>query len=388
MNPGVLIARLFGVRIRAHWSVLVIAGLLTWGLGAGIIPVAVPGTPPAVAWLTAALGALLLIVSLTAHELAHSVVAHRRGIPAEEITLWVFGGVSHIRGDWRSAKTEMLVAVAGPAVTLLIAALCFGLSWVLAIAGAPDLVVLLAQWLAAVNALLLVFNLLPAFPLDGGRILRSALWARRHDRARATLAAARIGRVFAYLIVALGMADILLTADLGGLWLMVIGWFLGTAARTEERGEVLRNSLAGARVSEVMSVNPRTVPSWVTVDLFINHYAAGTGLTAFPTNGLDGRVDGLVTANGLRRVPPKQRSTRRASEVMLPVAQVPVARPEELITDLLSRVGRQSEGHALVFDGDRLVGVLSPSDIGRRLRFGVPQPPPLNVPSPGFPPAA
>lgn len=387
MNQGVVIARLAGVRIRAHWSVLVIAALLTWGLGSGIIPLAVPGTPPAVAWISAAIGAVLLIVSLTAHELAHSIVARRRGLPAEEITLWIFGGVSHIRGDWKSARTEFLVAAAGPAVTLLIAGLCFGLSWLLVVATAPDLVVLLAQWLAAVNALLLVFNLLPAFPLDGGRILRSALWARRRDRARATLTAARVGRVFAYLIVALGMVDILLTADFGGLWLMIIGWFLATTARSEERGEQVRNSLAGARVDEVMSLNPRTVPSWVTVDLFINHYAAGTGLTAFPTNGLDGRVDGLVTANALRRVPPAQRSTRRASEVMIPIAQVPVTRPDELITELLTRVGRQSEGHALVFDGDNLVGVISPSDIGRRLRFGVPQPPPLTVPSPGLPPA-
>lgn len=387
MNQGVLIARLAGVRIRAHWSVLVIAALLTWGLGSGIIPLAVPGTPPPLAWITAAVGAVLLIVSLTAHELAHSIVARRRGLPADEITLWIFGGVSHIQGDWKSPRTELLVAAAGPAVTLLIAGLCFSLSWLLVVAAAPDLVVLLAQWLAAVNALLLVFNLLPAFPLDGGRILRSALWARRHDRARATLTAARVGRVFAYLIVALGMADILLTADFGGLWLMIIGWFLATTARSEERGEQVRNSLAGARVAEVMSVNPRTVPSWVTVDLFINHYAAGTGLTAFPTNGLDGRVDGLVTANALRRVPPGQRSTRRATEVMIPIAQAPVTRPDELITELLTRVGRQSEGHALVFDGDKLVGVISPSDIGRRLRFGVPQPPPLSVPSPGLPPA-
>ncbi|HEX6538718.1 MAG TPA: site-2 protease family protein [Candidatus Dormibacteraeota bacterium] len=388
MNQGVLIARVAGVRIRAHWSVLVIAALLTWGLGSGIIPLAAPSTPPALAWVAAAIGAVLLIVSLTAHELAHSLVARRRGLPAEEITLWVFGGVSHIRGDWQSARTEMLVAVAGPAVTLLISGLCFGLSWVLAMVGAPVLVVLLVQWLAAVNALLLVFNLLPAFPLDGGRILRSAIWARSRDRARATLTAARVGRVFAYLIVALGMVDILLTADFGGLWLMIIGWFLATTAKSEERGEQVRNSLAGARVAEVMSLNPRTVPSWVTVELFINHYAAGTGLTAFPTNGLDGSVDGLVTANALRRVPPAQRSTRRASEVMIAIAQVPVTRPDELVTDLLSRVGRQSEGHALVFDGDRLVGVISPSDIGRRLRFGVPKPPPLNVPSPGLPPAA
>ena len=387
MNQGVLIARLAGVRIRAHWSVLLIAALLTWGLAIGIIPIALPGTPVPLAWGVAAAGALLLIASLTAHELAHSIVARHRGVEADDITLWVFGGVSHIKGDWQSARTELLVAAAGPLVTLLIAGLCFGLSFALAAIGAPDLLVLLIQWLAAVNALLLVFNLLPAFPLDGGRILRSALWATRHDRSRATITAARIGRVFGFLIVGVGVIDVLLTADIGGLWLMVIGWFLAGAARTEQRGEAVRATLAGARVAEVMSLSPVTVPSWVTVDLFLKHYAGG-GRTAYPTNGLDGHVDGLVTMNALRRVPPQQRATRRASEVMIPVSEVPVARPDDLVTDVLTRVGRQTEGHAFVFDGDRLVGLISPADIGRRIQFGVPQPPPAPSRAPGLPPVA
>lgn len=387
MNQGVLIARLAGVRIRAHWSVLVIAALLTWGLGAGVIPLTLPGTPALLAWLAAVAGALLLIASLTAHELAHSVVARRRGVQADDITLWVFGGVSHIRGDWQTATTELLVAAAGPLVTFVVAVGCFALSWVLSVAGAPDLLVLLAQWLSAINATLLVFNLIPAFPLDGGRILRSALWARRHDRSRATITAAAIGRAFGFLIVGLGMADILLTASFGGLWLMLIGWFLAGAARSEQRGEAVRASLAGARVSEVMSINPATVPSWITVDLFLRHYAA-TGRSAYPTNGVDGRVDGLVTLSALRRVPPPQRASRRLSEVLIPVAQVPAARPDELVTDVLTRVGRQTEGHAFVFDGDRLVGVISPADIGRRIQFGVPQPPPLPAPAPGLPPVA
>lgn len=385
---GLQIARLGGVRIRAHWSVLVIAGLLAWSLGAGIIPLVLPREPAVLTWVAAVAGAVLLIASLTAHELGHSLVARRRGVAAEDITLWVFGGVSHIRGDWQSARTELIVAALGPAVTLVIAALCFGLSWLLAGAGAPALLVLLVQWLAAVNTMLLVFNLIPAFPLDGGRILRSALWARLHDRGRATVSAARVGRAFAFVLIGLGFVEVVLTGDLGGLWLMIIGWFLDGAARAEQRGEAVRQSLEGVRVAEVMSVNPATVPSWITVELFIRQAAARPPFTAFPTNGISGIVDGLVTANSLRRVPRAQRATRRLSEVMIPVGDIPVARPDELISDLLSRVNRQSEGHALVFDGERMVGVLSPADIGRRLRFGSPQPPPVTVPAPGMPPAA
>lgn len=385
---GLQIARLGGVRIRAHWSVLVIAALLAWSLGAGIIPLVLPAESPVFTWLAAAAGAILLIASLTAHELGHSLIARRRGIAAEDITLWAFGGVSHIRGDWQSARTELVVAATGPAVTLVIAGLCFGASWLLAAAGAPALLVVLLQWLSAVNTMLLVFNLIPAFPLDGGRILRSALWARRHDRSRATVSAARIGRVFAYLLIALGFVDVVLTGDFGGLWVMLIGWFLDGAARTEQRGEAVRHSLEGVRVAEVMSVSPATVPSWITVELFIRQAVSRPHFTAFPTNDISGRVDGLVTVNRLRRVPASQRGGKRASEIMIPLAQLPVARPDELVTDLLNRVGRQSEGHALVLDGDRLVGVLGPADIGRRLRFGSPEPPPVTVPAPGLPPAA
>jgi Zn-dependent protease len=339
-------------------------------------------------WVVAVAGAALLIASLTAHELGHSLMARRRGVAADDITLWVFGGVSHIRGDWQNARTELAVAAVGPAVTLVIAVLCLGVSWLLEAAPAPALLVLLAQWLSAVNAMLLVFNLIPAFPLDGGRILRSILWTVRHDRARATLSAARVGRVFAYLLIALGFVEVILTGDFGGLWLVIIGWFLESAARGEQRGEAVRQSLQGVRVAEVMSVSPATVPSWITVELFARQAAARPHFTAFPTNSVNGTVDGLVTVNRLRRVPPPQRPSHRISEFMIPIDEVPSTRPDELITDLLSRVNPRSEGHALVFDAGRLVGVVSPSDIGRRLRFGSPQPPPVSVPAPGLPPAA
>ncbi|MFN2581354.1 MAG: site-2 protease family protein [Candidatus Dormibacteria bacterium] len=387
MNGSVPIARIAGIRIRAHWSVLLIAFVLTWGLAQGIIPATLPGTALGLRWVASAAAAILLIASLTAHELAHSIVARHRGIPIADITLWVFGGVSHIRGAWESPRTEMIVAISGPATTLVIGALCFGLAVAFDAMSAPALLVLLAQWLAVVNGTLLVFNLVPAFPLDGGRLLRGALWTWRRDRAWATRNAARAGRAFGFLLIALGFADFLLTGDFGGLWLLFIGWFLENAARAELRGDTARRLLAGVRVGEVMTQHPMSVPSWLTVQLLIEQYAMRNQYATFPTHGLDGKVDGLVTVNGMKRVPPTQRSFRRAADIMIPRAYVPVARPDELVTDLLARVDARSDGHALVFDGDQLVGMVSPSDIGRRLQFG-PQPPPVPRPAPWAPPTA
>ena len=165
---GIRIARIAGIQITADWSVLVIGALLAYGMAEGAVPISVPGTPAWLAWVVGVISATLLIASLTAHELAHALLARQRGVAVEGIKLWLFGGVAQMGGDWLTARTEMLVAAIGPAVTGALAALFIGASWLLVQAGAPPLVILVAEWLAAVNILLLVFNLIPAFPLDGG----------------------------------------------------------------------------------------------------------------------------------------------------------------------------------------------------------------------------
>jgi Zn-dependent protease len=369
MNGGVPIIRIAGIGIRAHWSVLVIGVLLAWGLAAGI-PLAAPGTPPLVAWLMGAGSALLLIASLTAHELAHSIMGRRRGLPIGDITLWLFGGASHIHGDWGTARNELLVAVVGPAVTLGLTVVFLGTTLLLHVIGAPTLATVVPQWLTAVNLLLLVFNLMPAFPLDGGRILRGALWAWRGDRAAATALAARGGRAFGFLLIIGGLVDFFLTGDFSGLWVVFIGWLLETAARGEQRGETVRHVLEGLTVGDVMSRDPVLVPSWVTVQLLIEQYAMRYQFTTFPTHNVHGDIDGLVTLQRMKRVPGNQRSTRHALDIAIPIADVPRAAPADPLPALLARMGPQSDGRALVFDGDQLVGVISPSDVARRLQLG------------------
>jgi Zn-dependent protease/CBS domain-containing protein len=386
---GIPLLSIAGIRVRAHWSVLVVAGLLAWGLAEAVIPAAAPDASFVLRWSLAIAAAAVMIISLTAHELAHSVVARRQGATVDGITLWLFGGVSQIHDDWPSAGTELRVAAAGPAVTVLTAALFLGVAYGLSALGAPPVITVVAKWLFAVNVLLLIFNLLPAFPLDGGRILRAILWKIRNDRAAATRAAARGGRVFAYLIMAAGLADFFLTGDFGGAWIVFIGWFLDASARREQQGESIRALLQDVHVGDAMSRDPVRVPSWITVDLLLDHYVVRSNLTSFVTHGVDGHLDGLITLQAIRRVPRNQLSRKRAADIAVPIDAVPTAAPGELLTDLLSRMTPRTEGRALVFDQGQLVGVVAPADVARVLatirppRGMRPLPPP-----PPLPPAA
>jgi CBS domain-containing protein len=272
--------------------------------------------------------------------------------------------------DWMTGRTEMLVAAIGPAITLVLAGFFVGSSWLLVQVGAPQLVVVVAVWLAAVNVLLLVFNLIPAFPLDGGRILRGFLWTRTNNRMAATVAAARLGRFFAVVLIGVGVLDFFFVNPVNGLWLMLIGWFLDTAARGEAHGEQARHALEGVLVGDVMSKNPVIVPSWITVELLVDQYVMGHEFTSFPTHSIDGRIDGLVTMRGIKQIPAQQRSKRRAIDIAIPADRVPTARQDERITDLLKRMGTASDGRAMVYDGGTLVGIVSPSDIARLFQTG------------------
>jgi Zn-dependent protease len=370
MNKGIVLGRIFGIKVTADWSVLVIAGLLAWGLAGGAIPAEAHGTPAWLSWVVGLGVALLLLASLTAHELGHALVARRRGIAVDGIRLWLFGGVAQMSSDWATARTEMLVAAVGPAITLVVAAITVGATWLFYALGAPTLVVLVPEWVAALNILVLVFNLIPAFPLDGGRILRSLIWMRTKNRMSATVAASRAGRGFAFLLVGIGVLDAFFYDPVGGLWLMLIGWFLDSAARTEAHGELTRHALEGVLVGDVMSKDPVVVPSWITVELLVDQYVMGHNFTSFPTHGIDGRIDGLVTLRGIKQLPAGQRGNRRAIDIAIPAANVPVARRDEQLTDLLKRMGTASDGRAMVFDSDQLVGIVSPSDIARLLQSG------------------
>ena len=368
MNASVRVGRIAGIEVGLHWSLAIVFVLIVWTLAGQILPSVVPGQQQSAYWLVSAPAVVLFYLSLLSHEMGHALVARRLGVKVEGITLWLFGGVARLRGDAATPGIEVKIAIAGPLVSLALAILFGAATFALDATAGPPLVEGGLAWLAGTNAMLLLFNLIPAFPLDGGRLLRAWLWQRSGDRYRATSGAARLGRVCAFLMIGVGLVSFFINSALSGLWLIFLGWFLWSAARSEESQVLMRGALSGLRVSDVMSHDPATAPGWITVDEFMRSYVPGRHATAYPIKTFEGALDGLVTVARLAQVPAEERHLRRVRDVGTSMDAVAKASPGEPITAVLDRLSPSDDGQMLVIDGGQLVGMLSPADVARALR--------------------
>lgn len=375
MSDNIRLGRVAGFPVAVNWSVLVILALFTWSLAGYSLPAAAPGHAPATYWLAGFGGALLLLASLLAHELAHALVASRAGLEVKGVTLWLFGGVASLGGEAKKPGADFRIAAVGPATSLALAAASAGVAAALDALAVAHILVSVAWWLAGTNLVLGLFNLIPGAPLDGGRILRAYLWRRHGDRVRAAVSAARAGQLVGYALIGLGLFQLFAGASIGGLWMAFIGWFLLGAAQAEQASVTTRHHLDGVRVGDVMSTDPHTGASWFTVDEFIQRYVLGDRHSAYPVVGVDGAVEGLVTLAQLRAVPPDARTSTRVRDVAIPLAQVPTATPAEPLIGLLERLSPQSGGRALVFDAGNLVGILTRADIARAIELSTLAPP-------------
>jgi Zn-dependent protease len=250
MGASIRIGRVAGVELALHWSLAIAFVLIAWTLGSQVLPSVVPDQPELAYWLVSALAALLFYVSLLSHEMGHALVARRVGVSVDGITLWIFGGVARLRGEAATPGTEVKIAIAGPLVSLALAVLFGAATFVLDTLNGPPIIEGGCLWLAASNAMLLLFNLIPAVPLDGGRLLRAWLWRRRGDRYRATSTAARLGRIGGFLMMVGGVLELVLQGAWSGLWLVLLGWFLMSAARSEEAAVLMRRVWTSATVGE------------------------------------------------------------------------------------------------------------------------------------------
>ncbi|MDR3656381.1 MAG: site-2 protease family protein [Mycobacterium sp.] len=311
------------------------------------------------------IGAVLLLASLLAHELTHAVVARRAGITVSGVTLWMLGGIASLGSDAKTPKTEFRVAVSGPLTSLALAALFAGAAAGLHALGVTPIVVGVASWLSGINLLLGLFNLLPGTPLDGGRILRAYLWRRHGDPVRAAVGAARGGRILGFILIGLGLLQFVAGSLVGGVWMAFIGWFLLTAARTEENQVLARQSLAGVRVADAMTAHPRTAAGWITVEDFIHRYLLGDRHSAYPVEGPDGSITGLITLTQLRAVAPDARATTLVRDAAIPLHQVPTAEPHEPLTALVERLTPNTGARVLVVDAGHVVGIITATDIAR-----------------------
>jgi Zn-dependent protease len=363
-RASVSLGRIAGVEVGLHWSWLLIVGLLVWNLAVVVFPDAQPGRTGLTYAGMGLAATVLFFACLVAHELGHAVQARREGVLIEGITLWVFGGIARFSGTFPSAGAELRIALAGPLVTLVLGVACGISALPLADGTAPYGV---AVWLASMNLLLLAFNLLPALPLDGGRVLRALLWRRSGDFVRATRTAGALGRGFGQVMIGTGILLVLMGA-LGGLWLALIGWFLMSAAAAEWQLAELRSVLAGDRVIDAM-VRPVTVAGDITLREFADEVFARTRHVAYPVVDRDGRATGELTFSAVAAVPASRWDELTVNDRAAPLGETLVLREEDPLHAAALELARRPPNRALVLRGDVPVGLLSITDVSRLLEL-------------------
>ncbi len=330
------LGRILGIPIGLDYSWFVIFALLTWMLADNYYPAEFKDWPRLLYWFTGAVTAVMLFVSVLLHELGHSVVALQYKIPVRSITLFLFGGVAQIGAEPPSAIAEFLIASAGPLVSLILAVLFYAVQ---PLVGGIEPLLGLAKYLAYINLALVLFNLIPGYPLDGGRVFRAIVWAITGNMRRATLIAANSGRLFAFLFIFIGVWQMVSGNFGGGLWIAFIGWFLDTAASAQVQQVMIQGLLTGHTVSQAMSTHCATVPADLTLQDLVDEHILGSGQHCFLVNRGDDTV-GLMTLDRIKEVPRPKWSTTRAGQVMLPLQQLKSINPDAELWPALQKLDR------------------------------------------------
>jgi Zn-dependent protease/CBS domain-containing protein len=371
------------VRIEVDWSLLIVFTLVLVNLGAGLFPQWHPEWAPMLIWGVAFCAALLFFASVLLHELSHALVARRNGIAVPRITLFLFGGVAHMTGEPPAPKAEFWMAIVGPIVSIAIGMLALAAGSALAgtalefVPTNPDELTLrnlmsgvgpvatLLLWLGPINLMLGVFNLLPGFPLDGGRVLRSIVWWSSGDLVKATRWASAAGRAFAWMLMALGVMNLFITGAPGqGLWLLLIGWFLNNAARTSFEQLVTQRALQDVPVTRVMWTQPRSVTPELTLDRFMQEYVLGGDQSAFPVE-VDGALVGIVTFDDLRKFPHSEWTARTVREVLTPLEDLATLPVTAAADEALEELARRDVDQLPVLEGHALRGMVRRRDLVR-----------------------
>jgi Zn-dependent protease len=375
--------RIARIDVAVDWSLLIIFALITTSLASGLFPQWHPGWAPATSWLTAFAAAVLFFASVLAHELSHALVGRANGIQVKRITLFIFGGMAQMEHEPDRWRAELWMAIMGPVTSLVIGVLCiFPAGWAAHASDVPDLERLLANldpgrtlllWLGQINIVLAIFNLVPAFPLDGGRVLRAVLWGATHDLRRATRWASALGQLFAWILIAAGIAMVL-GASLpylgsgaaNGVWLAFIGWFLNNAALMSYRQLLTRELLQNVPIGRLMVRQLETVWPDMPVDMFVSNFLLRSDQRAFPVLE-GGRLAGLVCQRDVERLPPAQRHAKSLREVMKPMNQVTAADVNDDAFDVLNLLVQRDINQVPVMEHGRVAGLARRADILRWL---------------------
>jgi len=359
--------RLLGIPISLDASWLIILALLTWTMAERFLHI-VPGLDQGAAWGLGLVTALAFFLCIVLHELGHAVVARTQGMPINGITLFLFGGVAELGGEPPSARSEFLMAIAGPLVSAVLAAVLGAAAWLGTQAGWPEALLAVLLYLAGINLSVLVFNMVPAFPLDGGRVLRSILWGATGSLRRSTLWASRIGQGFAWILIGLGVLSFFSHEVVGGIWFALIGMFLNNAARGSYQQVLIRQALAGEPVSRFMNTEPVVVAPWVTLREWVEDYVYRYHRKAFPVVN-DGRLEGIITTQVLSGYPRDEWDRHTVGELMRRDVGALSISPRADALEALGKMQATGSSRLLVTEGDRLVGMVSLKDLLRFLHL-------------------
>jgi Zn-dependent protease/CBS domain-containing protein len=371
-NSEIDLFRIAGVQIAIDYSWLVIFALVFWSLAVGYFPALHPGYPRTEYWMIGFAGTILFFASVVVHELSHAIVANFLGDPVDRISLFIFGGMAHMGAEPKTAQDELKIAAAGPAMSIALGLFFRALSHLPGLSANSPMWASVFEYLGFINVALALFNLLPGFPLDGGRILRAALWARWGDFRRATASAADWGRGIAWGLIALGALEIFNGSLVGGMWLIFIALFLRGAATSSYQNVVVERVLSSAHVADLMVPQPMTLRPDATIaeaiDLFVHH-----GYGGYPVVG-DGKVEGLLSLGDVRKCPSTERTQKmvrdcmRVAEPSIKIASAATA------SQALRQMADSETGRLLVMDGERLAGLVTRSGLTRyivlRSEFG------------------
>jgi Zn-dependent protease len=358
------LGKILNIPIGLDYSWFLIFALITWTLATSYFPAEFKNWPLMEYWLVGGITAIMLFVSVLLHELGHSVIALHYKISVERITLFIFGGIAQIGSEPPNAASEFWIAIAGPIVSFLLAGLFFGLELVIK-SIAP--VFALAKYLAYINGTLALFNLIPGFPLDGGRIFRALVWGISRSYHRATAIAAGLGQVIAFLFILVGVWMLFSGNPIGGIWIAFIGWFLVSAANAEVQQLNLHEILSNHTVSQAMSRNYAIISADTTLQELLDQHILGTGRRFFVVKR-GAFVVGLLPPSNLRNIPPEDWSNRTAEQVMIPIQQIHSIQPDEDLWEAVKEMEKDNVGQLPVMSNSEVMGILTRETVNQYLR--------------------
>jgi Zn-dependent protease/predicted transcriptional regulator len=386
---SVRLGRIMGIPIRIHYTLWFVFILIAWSLAVGYMPQQYPGLNAVTYWAIGIASAIILFASVLVHELSHSYIAKKNGLPIARITLFFFGGVSELTEEPQDPGLEVRMAAAGPLMSFLIAAVLGAFWYVGESVKAPVPIIATLGYAALINGVLGLFNLLPAFPLDGGRVFRGSIWKHSNNLVAATRTATRVSEGLSLLMMLGGFVAIVFGDFIDGIWIVVLGWFIKSGAETGLRQTLVGEALSGVSVADIMTRDVLTVPPEITVQQLVSDYFLVHRHGGYPVVK-DGEVLGVVTLQCVRAVPKEKRDFETVQQGMIPCERAVTVKPSVTALDAMQKMARNKVGRVLVIDESHLVGIVTRGDLVRtihtrqELELG-PGRPPSGLPSPEVP---